>query len=285
MPAGRLPTFLIIGLPKAGTTSLASYLAAHPDVFMSAEKELNFFNRGEHDEAWYRAQFSEARDARAVGEATPTYIVNETALDRIASTLPRARLLVMMRNPVDRAYSHYWWNRQLAERRDFAAAVRSEMAAGRSDVPLTPAAGPGRYHTYTGQGRYLELLRRVCDRFPREALLPLVMEDLRGDPARLYAEACGFIGVDGRVSPAHLGAVMNPAYRMRSERLRHAMLRTRAWKRLPFGLADRLERLNRAPLDYPRMDDALRAELLDWFAPANEALAAWLGRSLPAWDR
>ena len=77
---------------------------------------------------------------------------------------------------------------------------------------------------------------------------------------------------------------MNPAYRVRSERLRAAMLRMRAWKRLPWGLADRIDRLNRARLVYPPMDPTLRAEMIAWYRPANEKLAAWLGRDLDAWN-
>jgi sulfotransferase family protein len=279
---GRLPNFLIIGLPKAGTTSLASYLSVHPEAFMSEEKELHFFDGKKRDEGWYRAQFARAGDAKAVGEATPTYILNRRAMERMAAMLPDAKLIVMLRNPVDRAYSHYWWNRAIDERRDFAAAVREEIRGARSDRPATD---PIMYRSYTGGGRYLELLTRVCELYPRERLLPVVLEDMSRDPRSAHAAVCGFLSIDPVIAPPHLGEVMNPAYRVRSERLRKMMLAARAWKRLPFGLADRIDRLNRAPLAYAPMDPALRDELVAWFAPANRALAEWLGRDLSAWDR
>jgi hypothetical protein len=282
---GRLPTFLIIGAPKAGTTSLASYLSAHPDVFMSEEKELHYFDADDRGERWYRAQFAGGDDARAVGEATPTYLYRERALKRMAQMVPEAKLIVIMRNPVDRAYSHYWWTRAINERRDFATAVREEMAEGPSDVPLNWDGDTGRESTYTVVGRYLEALERACRYYPRAALLPVVLEDLRDDPTHLYPEICRFIGVDDTVSPDLLGSVMNPAYRVRSERLRRAMLRYKAWKRLPFGLADRIDRANRTTFEYPKMDPAIRQELLEWFEPANTALAAWLGRELDVWRR
>jgi sulfotransferase family protein len=283
---GRLPTFLVVGVPKAGTTTLAAALAAHPDVFMSAEKELHFFDGSRLSEDWYRAQFADAApDAVAVGEATPTYILNAKALDRMTELVPDARLIVIMRNPVDRAYSHYWWNRALKERRGFAEAVRSEMAAGPSSAPLSDPSGPVRYQGYTEGGRYLELLDRLHTRYAPEKVLPLVLEDLRTDPAHFYRTVFGFLGIDQTVVPPQGTASLNPAYRVRSERLRRAMFRFRAWKRLPFGLAGRIDRLNRAPLDYPPIDPDLRAELVAWFRPANDALSARLGRGLQAWNR
>jgi len=275
----RLPSFLIIGVPKAGTTSLAAYLAGHPDIFMSREKELHFFDRDEKDEGWYREQFLDAGAATAVGEATPTYILSRKALSRMASLLPDAKLIVLMRDPVDRAYSHYWWNRPMYERRDFATAVRDETHRNASDRPLD-GDDDSLYRTYTGGGRYLELLRRVFVHYPRGSVLPVFLEDLRRDPAGAYGEVCRFVGVEDAGLPPQLGTVINPAYRLRSRRLRMAMLRSHAWRRLPFGLADRIDRMNRVPFTYPRMDEGLRAELSQWFMPANAMLAESLGRAL-----
>ena len=281
--APRLPDFLIIGVPKAGTTSLAAYLSAHPQVFMPAEKELHFFDTDRHDLGWYEAQFAPAEDAVATGEATPTYLFRERALKRMVEVVPGARLMVIMRNPVDRAYSHYWWSRAINETRDFATAVRAEMAEGPSDVSLNWDGASREESTYTVGGRYLEVLERLCRYYPREALLPVIFEELRDDTARVYAEVCRFVGVDDGVRPERLGKVMNPAYRVRWPALRRAMFRYRAWKRLPFGLAERIDRMNQTQLEYPKMDPEIRAELLAWFAPGNAALEKWLGRDLSVW--
>ena len=280
-----LPTFLIVGVPKAGTTSLAAYLSAHLEVFMTAEKELHYFDTDGHDEDWYRAQFAGSEAARAVGEATPTYLYRERALKRMAALVPDAKLIVIMRNPVDRAYSHYWWSRAIDERRDFATAVREEMAEAPSDVPLNWDGSPRRQSTYTVAGRYHEVLVRLTEHYPRDAVLTVLFEDLRNDTARTYAEVCRFVGVDDDVEPEHLGSVLNPAYRVRSASLRRAMIRHKAWKKLPAGLAQRIDRANRTTSPYPKMDQAIRAELLAWFAPANDALADWLGRDLDVWRR
>jgi hypothetical protein len=279
-----LPTFLIAGVPKAGTSALAAYLSEHPDVFMSAEKELHFFDRRDRDEKWYRSNFDGAGGAAAIGEATPTYILSRPALERMRALLPDARLVVLMRNPVDRAYSHFWWNRALTERRDFASAVRSEMAGGPSDRPLPPNARPG-YWSYTGGGRYAELLQRACEYYPRDRVLALVSEELRSTPDAVYGEVCRFVGVSDAHAPGNLGTVVNPAYRLRSPKLRELMMRYRAWKRLPKGWAKAIDALNRAPLTYPPMDPGVRAQLVEWFQPANEALSSWLGRDLTVWSR
>jgi len=276
---GRLPTFLIIGAPKAGTTSLASYLAAHPDVFVADEKEIHFFDRYFNFKKgldWYRGRFRDSGKARAVGEASPTYMYRDLWLDRLEHALPDARLVVVLRNPIDRAYSHYWWERTLTERRTFADAAHDEMR---------PTAETPRRRRYLEGGRYLERLEKVCERFPREALLVVVLEDFKSSLDAIYAEVCRHIGVDDTFRPPHLGAVENQAYALRWEWLRPALYRTRAWRRLPEGMASRLDKLNRKPMVYSPMDDQLRAELVAYFTEPNRALARWLGRDLSVWNR
>src|SRR5947208_14127778 len=103
----RLPDFLIVGAMKAGTTSLAAWLRAHPDVFMPPQKEIHFFDaQWERGVPWYADQFAGAPEGALVGEATPAYMVTTAFLDRMASVVPNARLLVVLREPVARAWSH-----------------------------------------------------------------------------------------------------------------------------------------------------------------------------------
>ncbi len=265
-----LPTFLIIGAPKAGTTSLAAYLDAHPDVFLAPEKEVHFFD-DHYDRGvdWYRSRFDGGRVARAVGEATPMYMYRDTALERMASLLPDAKLIAVLRDPIDRAYSHYWWMHALTERKSFAEAVRSEMAGARTE--------------YVSGGLYLERLERVCSYYPRSSLHVVILEQMTASLNETYRAICRFLGVDDGVAPASLGNVLNPSYRLRVPSLRRAMIRTRAWKRLPAGLAERIDRWNRISFRYPAMDAAVRAELETYYAEPNAALAAWFGRDIPEW--
>jgi sulfotransferase family protein len=273
---GRLPTFLIVGAPKSGTTALAAYLAEHPEVFMSADKELHFFDDNyERGLDWYRSNFAEAGDARAVGEATPTYYLHPRTLERMAEVLPDARLVALVRNPIDAAWSNYWMQRSLGfERRSFEDALRDERE-GRRPWP--------RAVEYASGGMYAQLLRRMGERYPREALLVKLFEDLRDAPDATFAEVCRHIGVDDRYAAPNLGAVVNPSTRLRSERLRHLMLKYRAWKRLPFGLATAIDRFNRYDAKYPPMDPRTRAALAEVYGGPNEELGRWLGRDLSDW--
>ena len=147
-----LPNFLVIGAGKSGTTSLAAYLDAHPDVFMAHQKEVRFFDRYWHEGVdWYAAKFAAAAGKAAVGEASPSYLQSAEAPARTAQTIPGAKLIALLRNPVDRAYSA-WTNlhEQGRDPRSFADAVRDETA-GRGVVgDLRPR--------YLEGGRYHELL-------------------------------------------------------------------------------------------------------------------------------
>lgn len=272
-----LPNFLIIGAPKAGSSTLAAYLAVHPHVFVAPEKEVHFFDDNFHRGLdWYRGRFAEVRGELAIGDATPTYMYSDEAIERMARLLPNAKLIVILRNPVERAYSHYWWNRALYEQRSFEDAIRAELVAVEKPFKRNYLAG----------GRYLERLERVCSHYPRSSLNVVILEELRASPGAAYAEVCRFLGVDERLKPSNLGDVLNPANGLRSPRLWNLMLRTRAWKRLPFGLANRIDRWNRLlQFSYPPMDARVRGNLERYYLEHNAALAAWLGRDLSVWQR
>ena len=106
--AALLPNFVVIGAMRSGSTSLYKYLQAHPDVFMP-RKEIHFFDvKWDRGIAWYHTRFEGYAGQTAIGEATPTYLADPVALDRMAATIPDARLVAVLRDPIDRAYSHYW---------------------------------------------------------------------------------------------------------------------------------------------------------------------------------
>ena len=274
MLRGRLPDFLIIGAMRSGTTSLARYLGLHPSVYVAPKKELHFFDRDfdlglDH----YRQQFSRAGEDQSAGEATQTYLYDVTALDRIAATLPDVRLIAILRNPVDRAYSHYWQKRAYGnEPLSFAAAVSAEAERLRS------AGMDDRFrYSYLDRGRYVEQLQRVVERFPRTALHVLLFEDLRDAPHDTYRDVCRFLQVNADVTPANIGERLNPFVTFRSRTLR------RATRRFPPRLRSAVGRINARKVEYEPLDPVLRAELVDYFAAPNAALAAWLDRDLRAW--
>lgn len=280
---------MIVGAAKSGTTTLAELLAEHPDGFVMPDKEAHFFDLDERwalGVDWYRERFSEHRGQRAVGEATPNYLAAPRAIDRMASVVPNARLIAILRNPVDRAYSQYWhWRIRLArERRSFPEAIEQELGEGAEQdrgVDARNEQGP----RYVADGVYLPQLLRVCERYPRESLLVLLLEDLEEQPAATFACVCRFLGIDDAVAPAKLGSVVNPHVQPRFERLWRLMYERRLWRHIPRRLLPAvLHVITRPAGHYPPMEPALRKRLTRHFAEPNAALSEWLGRDLGSWE-
>ena len=270
-----LPNFIIIGAMRSGTTSLARYLGAHPQVFMAAKKEVHFFDfHFDRSLDWYARHFARAGGKTAVGEATPGYMYNERAIARMARLVPQARLIVVLRNPVDRAYSHYWLNRARGhEPLDFAAAIAVEP-----ERLANPKLEFGRRGVYLEGSRYLKYLLRVCRYYPRSALHVVIFEDLRDEPRAVYAAVCRFLGVGESFLPPNLGRPINRFVAFRSLGLRNL------GRRLPRPLRRVVDRLNVREASYPPLDSALRKALQEQFAGENAALAAWLSRDLSIWS-
>ena len=264
----RLPTFVVIGAMKSGTTSMARALRAHPEVFLAKVKEVRFFTRHyDLGTDWYRAHFAGADGAVAVGEATPSYLADPAVPARMADDIPEARLVAMLRNPVDRAYSHYWMNRALGgEKRGFSDAVEAESR--------------GEGSPYLGMGRYREQLERFSSRFGRDRLLVLVFEDFARDPGPPFSEVCRFVGIDDRPRPRELHERANRYVTFRSLRGR------RLAKRLPGVLGKVAGRLvTRKRSSYPPMEEAFRRTLIERIEDQISALEAWLDADLSIWRR
>jgi hypothetical protein len=203
MAEAPLVTFLIAGVQKGGTTALYDYLADYPDLVLSRVKEVHFFDDdaidwGRPDYAAYEANFP-AADGRACGEATPIYIYWRGALERIQVYNPAMRLILVLRDPVQRAWSH--WRMEYArgaEREPFAWCVRQ----GRQRLFAAEPWGWHREFSYVERGFYGEQLEQLFSLFPREQVLVLRAEDLRADPAATLAAARGFLGLPEAPSPA-----------------------------------------------------------------------------------
>lgn len=190
-----LPNFIIIGAQKCGTTSLLEALSAHPHVVPPKVKEPHFFDLNFHrGTSWYRRRFPFATlsTSRPVlqpgrrymrGEATPYYLFHPLAAQRLASILPEAKLIALLRNPVDRAYSHYQHNvRRNREPLTFADAVAAEprRLAGEADAI---SGDPGyssyahRHYSYVARGEYAGQLARFTRHFDKTSLIVLKSED------------------------------------------------------------------------------------------------------------
>jgi hypothetical protein len=272
--SGALPNFLIIGAMRSGTSSLARYLRAHPEVCMGTQKEVRFFDRNfDRGVDWYRGHFPCDHRGHAIGEATQTYMYDGRALERMFSVVPDARLIAILRNPVDRPYSHYWLNRERKrEPLDFADAIAEEpqrLSNGSLNDRL--------WYSYLDRGRYARQLPQVCEHYSREKLLVLLFDDLRDSPSETYRTICRFLAVDDGFQPSNIGAVVNPYVKVRSVRVRSLS------RRLPRRLAHAVGRVNTRGSSYPPMEPSLRSELVSHFEADNAALEEWLGRELAAW--
>lgn len=183
----RLPTFMIVGAMKSGTTSLAEYLRAHPDVFMTSTKEPRYFiddgNYGRGIE-WYRSLFADGASARARGEASTDYakapLWPETPA-RIAAVVPDVRLLYLLRDPVERVLSHY----------------RLDVFRNLEQRPVNDAVLANSH--YVDVSRYAYQLERFLEHFDRSQICVLWTDDLRDRQEETLARALTFIGVDPTV--------------------------------------------------------------------------------------
>lgn len=210
---GLLPDFVILGAAKAGTTSLFGWLSDHPFVAPARQKEVHYFDynyfRGE---GWYRKHFPR-RDERdrfaaehgrpfVTGEASPSYLSHQWAPQRLASLLPHAKLLIVLRNPVDRAYSQFQMSRREGEEplESFAQAIAAEEA--RLEPERARMLSDHWYNSwpigcwsYLMRSRYAEQIERWMQLFAREQFHFLSLEQLSADPQGTLARVHEFLGL------------------------------------------------------------------------------------------
>jgi hypothetical protein len=207
VPTGRwraLPDALIIGAQRAGTSSLYRYLGAHPGVAPSVRKEVEYFSRyAARGEDWYRAHFELRFGRRRLRfEATPDYLFHPLAAERAARLVPGARLVALLRDPADRAWSHYRHMVRLGyETLPFAEALAAEderCAPDRARLADDPDHDPKALlrYSYVARGHYAPQLAHWLARFPRHQLLVLPSARLFADPARAYGEVLEFLGLE-----------------------------------------------------------------------------------------
>ena len=213
----RWPDFFIAGAPKAGTTALHAALVGVPGIALSTPKEPKYFlcagtppARSEHrgpgdahsrqEWIWRRDEYlglwGEVPGWVLRGESTPFYLYDTAAQQRIAQVNPRARFIVLLRDPVDRAYSNWMhlWSDGLEPEADFVAAVEAEEARR--------AAGWAPFWRYRGLGRYGEQLASLYALFPREQVLAIRYRQVVTDPDESVRQVLAFLGVDGHATPA-----------------------------------------------------------------------------------
>jgi hypothetical protein len=277
-PPAPKPNLFVVGAAKAATTSLWRYLQAHPDVFMARIKEPHFFSRGGVDgipvaktEDEYLALFARAGRATYRGEASVSYLWDPQSAKALRSWAPDARILISLRDPVERAYSHYWTHVRIGtERRSFREAVEAELGGAHDLLSVPPP--------YVSRGRYAEQIEPYLELF--DHVLVLFFDELVGDVRGSMRTVFGFLGLDR--SPADR---IKPVAHFPFAVPRNAVARRLLGRRAVRGLAAFRGPRQRALMQHrkPELDAGTRALLREVYAPHDERLRALLGRSLP-WD-
>jgi len=262
-PLHVLPDFLIIGFVKCGTTSMYEYLIKHPDVHRPSGKEIDYFDRFfSRGIKWYKVKFplnikklfvkKFNKKNFVTGEATPRYVEHPHALKRIKNILPNAKFIVLMRNPIDRAFSHYNMNMTSElEYLTFEDALKHEKKRihGRYEK-MQRVEG---YYSwdydifgYLEHGIYVKYLKRWMDVFPREQFLILQTEEFKKNTSDVYNNALQFLNL--------------PENTLKE-----------------YTLHKKLENKKRV------MKPETRKQLVEYFKPHNEELYKFLGRNFH-WD-
>lgn len=195
-PVSRV-NFLIAGAQKGGTSALAAFLSRHPEIFMAEKKELHFFDRNKHFRFGrrryerYHRHFEGANGQAAVGEATPNYLYWKPAPRRIHEYNPDIRLVFILRNPIERAQSHWAMNRKNGiEPYDFEKALRMERLRALRAFPRQD-----RRYSYVDRGFYSRQIERVRAHFAPDQLLFLKNDDLRDAHDETLGRVYEFLGV------------------------------------------------------------------------------------------
>jgi hypothetical protein len=278
------PDFFLVGAAKAGTTSLFQYLIQHPSIFIPSIKEPHYFSEfydagAPHcatDEEYF-ALFDPCPPGARAGDASTSYLYSTSSARRIHAVCPEARIMAVLRSPIDRAYSFYWYNRRnLVEELSFEAALEAEpgrIAEGRHY----------RFH-YVTSGMYAGQIARYLETFGREAVQVHLFEDLRDAP-RLCARIFAFLGVDPDV-PIDTEKRFNPSGPVRSDLLARFLTRSfpRLRRLLP-GVAREVKyRLMDLNVQRPEpMSRATRESLGETFRDDVLRLQEMIGRDLGHW--
>jgi hypothetical protein len=295
MDPARNIDFIGIGAARSGTSWLANCLRCHPDIGISEPKEVRYFNSLDwpgpganglearavnanfsRPVSWYFKHFEHCMARKMIGEYSPIYLYDEAAPRRIQELFPDVRLIVSLRNPIERAYSHFG------------------MIRGVSGADWTFDEAVKRFPFLIDMGLYAVQLKRYLERFNRDRILVLVFEDLVEKPVESLTKVFKFLGVVPEIESEMVRSDTNPLSGERAPIARKLLLRTsRALINLNMGPlihglrkagAYRLfNRINRKPLEIKEMREETRRLLRDAFRSDINELQSMIERDLSEW--
>ena len=267
---GNLPNFLIVGAARCGTTYLSNILMQHPEIFLHPKKELHFFDRDINKGLqYYREYFSGTKtiDYKAIGEATPAYLYFENIPEIIHKNLPDVKIIIILRNPVDRAYSHYW-----------NIVFRSKEAKN-----ITFDEMLKRNNRLVNEGFYFKGVEKYINLFSSNNVMILFYEKFMSNKINHLIQIFKFLHVNSDFIPDNMGIKYNSSSikHGRSKILYYFSIFFSKYVIIP-SVAGFFQRLNSKNL--PEMKKETRKHLLNIYKEANKRLAEITGENLDIWN-
>lgn len=299
--AMTLPNFLLIGAMKSGTTSLYNYLKQHPEIYMSPVKEPRFFAlemepkppgpvrlpgpgfSEVRDIEIYKSLFDGVTTEKAYGEASPIYIYHPTAPERIHHHIPDVKIIAILRNPTERAFSHYLHICRIGKEpiTSFAEAIATE--------PQRLKDNWSELWHYRRRGQYGEQLQRYFNLFDRNQIRVYLNEDLKTNSQAVFQDIFQFLGVDDQfeISTAQRH---NTARKLPKNKAIHSFLtqqnplKSLVKPLLPARYRMQLRKqINQKNLAVPTLPQDMREQLVDWYREDILCLQGLIQRDLSAW--
>lgn len=275
-----LPNFIILGAQKSGTTSLHQSLDIHSQVFVSDTKEISFFNIDKNYNRgiqWYSSFFVKRKNEKAIGESTPSYLWDARVPERIKKVLPNGKFIILLRNPVNRAYSAYWYAYIGGdETLSFEEALDAEPGRAMMGSEIRG------FSSYVDRGLYATQIMRYYKHFSPDQFLIIILEEYQQEPQNTLVEVTKFLDISCNQ------AFLNKGIDMRKNLSR--VPRSKSVHRIvpffsrnfPLG-AKVIRRLNLKNDKYPPMNSTTLMDLRNRFAVPNQELEELLKRKIDIW--
>ena len=263
-------TFVMAGCQRCGTTWVDAALREHPEIFLPAQKQTYFFDENyENGIDWYLNQFAEiATNQTAVGEVSTGYCLPH-AVPLMAKHLPHIKIIMSMRNPVERAYSNYQVRKAVNNWTSFESALEEDP-------------------NFYARGRYIEQIETLMEYYPRERLHLIFYDELKDNDREYLKEMLTFIGVDDTFESSQIGQQRNASMFPRLRKILHQIglksLVTALSRSKVGNMVRRRNKKKRKPSS-SSLQLETRAILVEYFKPYNDRLATFLGCDLEHWNK
>lgn len=275
-----LPIFLVCGTQRGGTTSIYNYLREHPEVCI--ERGVSYFTKFYDKKVeWYKSQFyrCENGNVKTVGEKNTEYMYFEQVPERIYTLMPDVKLIFILRNPVDRSYSHYWHEVRLGyEDLSFQEAIEKEEERLSSGGDFEK-----NHYSYKDRGKYIVQLRRFNKYFSKDQMLVLFTEDLKLDSKGSMKTIFNFLSINDYADILNYDRKYNVGAKPRFNELQKIKLMVAKLPIIKSAINLTIDKINLRK-GYPQLDLATKLELQEYFEPYNKKLESFIGRDLSGWS-